>query len=142
MVPRYVVRGQRISPEKMELAKQLRRSMTPAERELWQELRANRMRGLQFRRQQVIAGYIADFYCDAVGMIIEVDGLIHEAQQDWDVERQQAIEQLGITVLRFTNDEVLGNLADVLERISTAIDMLNPSLSLSPWNRERLGREQ
>jgi len=141
-VPRYVVRGQRISPEKMELAKQLRRSMTPAERELWQELRANRMRGLQFRRQQVIAGYIADFYCDAVGMIIEVDGLIHEAQQDWDVERQQAIEQLGITVLRFTNDEVLGNLADVLERISTAIDMLNPSLSLSPWNRERLGREQ
>lgn len=141
-MPRYVVRGQRISPEKMELAKQLRRSMTPAERELWQELRANRMRGLQFRRQQVIAGYIADFYCDAVGMIIEVDGLIHEAQQDWDVERQQAIEQLGITVLRFTNDEVLGNLADVLERISTAIDMLNPSLSLSPWNRERLGREQ
>ncbi len=140
-MPRYVVRGQRISPEKMELAKQLRRSMTPAERELWQELRANRMRGLQFRRQQVIAGYIADFYCDAVGMIIEVDGLIHEAQQDWDVERQQAIEQLGITVLRFTNDEVLGNLANVLERIGVTIDTLSPSLAFSPWKRERPGRE-
>ena len=140
-MPRYVVRGQRISPEKMELAKQLRRSMTPAERGLWQELRANRMRGLQFRRQQVIAGYIADFYCDAVGMIIEVDGLIHEAQQDWDVERQQAIEQLGITVLRFTNDEVLGNLANVLERIGVTIDTLSPSLAFSPWKRERPGRE-
>lgn len=115
--------------------------MTPAERELWRELRANRMRGLQFRRQQVVAGYIADFYCDAVGMIIEVDGPIHEGQQDWDDERQKAIEQHGITVLRFTNDEVFGALAGVLERIGATIDVLNPSPGLSPWRRGRLGRE-
>ncbi|MCC6176089.1 MAG: DUF559 domain-containing protein [Chloroflexi bacterium] len=126
----------------MELAKQLRRTMTPAERVLWRELRANRMRGLQFRRQQVIVGYIADFYCDAVGLIIEVDGPIHEGQQDWDNARQEAIEQHGITVLRFTNDEVLSALAVVLEKIGATIDVLNPSPGLSPWRRELLGREQ
>ncbi len=93
------------------------------------------MRGLQFRRQQVIVGYIADFYCNAVGLVIEVDGSIHENQHDWDVERQKAIEGHDLTVLRFTNDEVLGDLPSVLERIGAAIETLNPSPGLSPWGQ-------
>ncbi len=53
-------------------ARELRREMTPAEKVLWQELRGNKL-GLHFRRQQIIAGFIADFYCYAASLIIEVD---------------------------------------------------------------------
>ena len=136
-----MVRGQQVASEKKEFAKRLRSEMTPAERVLWQWLRANRMRGLQFRRQQVIAGYIADFYCNAVGMVVEVDGTVHNEQRDWDEERQKAIEAHNLTVLRFANDEVLGGLASVLERIGAAIDALDPSPSLSPWRGEERRRQ-
>jgi hypothetical protein len=60
--------------EKAAFARQLRRSMTVAEQILWERLRSNRLQKMHFRRQQVIRGFIVDFYCHASRLVIEVDG--------------------------------------------------------------------
>lgn len=112
-----ILRTQRVTPEKRALAKQLRQQMTGAEKRLWQELRANRLDGLQFRRQQIIDGFSADFYCHSLKLIIEVDGPIHLAQVEYDQERDYVLAGRGLTILRVTNDEVLRDLPNVLARI-------------------------
>lgn len=78
-------------PVKITRAKELRRDMTPEERVLWQELRLLRQRGYAFRRQQVIAGFIVDFYCHNAALVVEVDGGIHDQQQEYDAERDAKI---------------------------------------------------
>jgi len=66
--------------EKRELATQMRREMTASENLLWQHLRANRLDGLHFRRQQVVDGFMVDFYCHAARLVVEVDGAVHARQ--------------------------------------------------------------
>ena len=77
MPVRNIVRGQKVSAKQLENAKELRREMTPAEKILWKHLKANRLNNLHFRRQQIVHGYFADFYCHQQDLIIEVDGSIH-----------------------------------------------------------------
>jgi len=113
--PRGVVRGQRIASEKLVRAKELRRSMTPAECFLWNELRRSQL-GVHFRRQQPIAGFIADFYCNSAGLVIEVDGPVHQAQQAGD-ERDRIIRGHGLRLLRISNEAVLTDLPAVLQKI-------------------------
>jgi len=116
---------QKVTREKKHRAKELRRAMTPAENALWQQLRRNQLYGLHFRRQQIIDGFIVDFYCHASNLIIEVDGGIHETQKEEDEERDVHLVSRGFLVLRFTNEEVANNLPMVLEKISKAC--LHPS---------------
>ncbi len=68
--------------------------MTPAEKFLWQELRGNKL-GVHFRRQQVIAGFIVDFYCHKAGLVLEVDGDIHDLQQEEDTRREKVLREMG-----------------------------------------------
>jgi very-short-patch-repair endonuclease len=117
---RNIVCGQRVEEAKIARAKQLRREMTPAESRLWNRLRRNQLGGLHFRRQQVIDGFIADFYCHAVGLVVEVDGEIHTDQADYDADRDRIFAQRGLRTLRVTNDEVLRTTDDVLQRIAAA----------------------
>ncbi len=124
-MPRNIVRGQPIDVSKKDMARRLRSDMTPAERLLWSHLRANRFEGRQFRRQQIINGYITDFYCHSAALVIELDGGIHERQQEYDTERQQALEFQGLRVLRFVNNQVLHGLPIVLTKISDAINATN-----------------
>ena len=112
-----VVIGQSVDSAKVNAAKQQRRTMTMAERLLWQQVRANRLGGFHFRRQQIVAGYIVDFYCHAAGLVVEVDGPIHEQQRDYDNERDDALSNLGFRIMRFSNNDVLHNLDAVLDRI-------------------------
>ena len=91
--------------------------MTPAERRLWQHLRANRLGGWHFRRQQIIDGFIVDFYCHKAGLVVEVDGPIHQQQEFEDHERTQALSGHGLKVIRFTNREVFDDLNQVLRTI-------------------------
>ena len=65
------------------------------------------MQGLKFRRQHAIDRYIVDFYCPEARLVIEVDGPIHRYTQDEDAQRQIKLEEHGLRVLRFTNDQVL-----------------------------------
>jgi type I restriction enzyme, R subunit len=103
-------------------ARQLRRQQTPAEARLWQALRRHQLDGLQFRRQHPIGMYVADFYCPAVRLIVEVDGSIHRDpdQQARDRYRDAVLSEMNLTILRVTNDDVLGNLAETLRRIRAA----------------------
>ena len=91
--------------------------MTDAEIRLWDALRANRLNGLQFRRQQFIDGFIVDFYCHALQLVVEVDGPIHASQAEYDRERDYTLAGHGLRVLRVTNDEVTHALPSVLARI-------------------------
>ncbi|HZP84976.1 MAG TPA: DUF559 domain-containing protein [Chthonomonadaceae bacterium] len=106
--------------EKQALARQMRQGMTPAERLLWQRLRNNRLHGLHFRRQQILDGFIADFYCHAAGLVIEVDGSVHAGREDYDGHRDQVIAARGLKVLRFTNTHIETDLEGVLTDIYAA----------------------
>ena len=116
----------RHAPEKRQAAYAMRRSMTPAERLLWTHLRANRLDGLHFRRQQVIDGFIVDFYCHAAGLVVEVDGPVHAEQTDYDAERDRVLAARGLLVLRFSNDRVRYELKTVLHEILSAARFLTP----------------
>lgn len=117
-MPQNIVIGQKVTSQKVAQAKALRRTMTLAERVLWQHLRGNRLADVHFRRQQIIAGYIVDFYCHRAALVIEVDGPIHDRQQEYDAYREQVLRARGVTVARFKNEEVLSHLDDVLTRIA------------------------
>ena len=121
MPRKNIVIGQKVNPEKVARAKELRETMTPAERYLWQHLRANQLDGWHFRRQQIIDGFIVDFYCHQANLVIELDGPIHDTQQAADAEREAILTRTGLTVLRFTNREVMGNVRLVLNQIRAAL---------------------
>lgn len=120
MPPEDIIFGQRVSDEKLELARELRRNMTPEERILWKHLRAHRLQGLHFRRQQVIDGFVVDFFCFDAALVVEVDGGVHRAQAGYDAERDVVLKKRGLRVLRITNEDVRHNLEDVLARIAQA----------------------
>ena len=107
------------------IAHKLRGQMTRAEACLWKYvLRARQMKGFQFRRQRPVLRYVADFMCKELMLVIEVDGGIHGDPiiERKDVERQHDLENIGFTVLRFTNDEVLNNIKGVFEAIEYWIE--------------------
>ena len=116
-----IIRGQNVRSEKLSFAKRLRREMTPAERALWRALRRNALDGLHFRRQQVIEGFIVDFYCDAVKLAIEVDGKPHEEQGEYDELREEVIARQGVRIIRIPN-EALHDIEAVIEFIKEKIE--------------------
>ena len=99
---------------------------TRAENLLWQELRRNALGANKFRRQHALGPFIVDFYCVPARLVIEVDGPIHRNQVDRDEERQACLEGLGLTVLRFSNDEILNDIQNVLGRISHYVQNESP----------------
>jgi len=98
MPVRRVVVGQSVWSEKVARAKELRRAMTSEEKLVWERVRANRLYGLSFRRQQIIDGYIIDFYCHAAAVVVEIDGPVHEQQVIADSYRDRALTHRGFKV--------------------------------------------
>lgn len=101
-------------------ARLLRENQTEAEQRLWRVLRARAVNGLKFRRQHPLDGLILDFFCAEVRLCVEVDGGIHDSQQERDAVRTAHLEQRGIRVIRFRNEEVLADLLGVLRRTARA----------------------
>jgi len=130
MPARNIVIGQNVTSAKVQRAKELRQNMTEAEKTLWQAVRANRLNGWHFRRQQIIGGFIADFYCHAAALVIELDGEIHKSQQEYDQERTEIIRNYGIEVIRFKNEEVITQLPQVLQKIDELCRQRSNSPSL------------
>ncbi len=83
---RNIVIGQRVADAKHARAREMRTAPTAEEELLWQRLRRNALGGFHVRRQQVIDGFIVDFYCHATGLVVEVDGAIHDQQASYDQE--------------------------------------------------------
>ena len=100
-------------------AKKLRTKMTPAEEVLWAAIKNKQLDGLKFRRQHPISRYVLDFFCTRAKLGIEVDGKYHEekAQKLYDVDRTDNLKLSNIKIIRFTNQEVLNQLDQVLESI-------------------------
>jgi len=106
----------------------LRKKMTVSERLLWDKIRNRRINGLKFRRQHPIHLYIADFYCHEKKLIIEIDGGIHKSDdiKENDQNRSAELDRLGISVIRFTNEEILGNIDQVINNLKIFISQLPP----------------
>lgn len=107
------------NPKLFEFSKILRKTQTNAEDMIWQCLRNRKVLGFKFRRQHPIGKYIADFYCYEAKLVIEIDGGIHNGieNQEYDKNRSFELEELGISVIRFTNEEVKKELEKVLSNI-------------------------
>jgi very-short-patch-repair endonuclease len=99
-------------------SRKLRNNMTIAEVHLWQYLRKDQL-GVRFYRQKPILDYIVDFYCPALKLIIEVDGGYHECaeQAQKDAIRETQLQKIGLTVLRFSNEQVLNQTRIALNQI-------------------------
>ena len=111
-------------PQIRDYAKELRKDMTRCERILWNELRNRKISNCKFRRQHPIDIFIADFYCHKKKLVIEVDGEIHEKQKEYDIGRDAEMEDYGITVVRFKNEEVENELSNVLDKIRVVCERL------------------
>jgi len=105
-------------------AKTLRLTMTETEKVLWDALKNKRLNGYKFRRQHPILRFIADFYCYEAKLIVEVDGEIHNdlTNKEYDEGRTFELNEYGIKIIRFTNDEVSDNLNEVLNKIHFEIN--------------------
>lgn len=109
-------------------ARDLRKSLTPAERVLWNVLKNRKMSGYKFRRQHPIYRYIADFYCHELRLVIELDGGVHDEvdQQEHDSNRDQVIREFGIQILRFKNEEVINDFKNVVEKLKEFLPRSSP----------------
>jgi very-short-patch-repair endonuclease len=114
------------NPKLITRAKELRKNMTPAERRLWYQY----LRTFKYRvfRQRSIDHFIVDFYCHSLQLVIEIDGDSHftEEAQAADRERTQILESYGLSVIRFTNQEVLQDFESVCNRIAAEIPLIFP----------------
>ena len=112
---------QRLRDKLRPIARQMRREPTPAEALLWTHLRNRQLCGYHFHRQHQIDRFIVDFVCLQSKLVIEVDGAIHQQQVEADLEREQILKSLGYRSIRFTNDQVLDETDQVLEKILASL---------------------
>jgi very-short-patch-repair endonuclease len=97
-------------------ARTLRQNLTEAQRRVWQILRSHQMKGYRFRRQVPIGRYTADFVCHEARLIVEIDGGQHDRSSPREAERSGFLQNEGCRILRFWNNDVLGNLDGVHKR--------------------------
>ncbi len=112
------------------LARENRKNPTVAESKMWNEvLRMRHFADYKFSRQKPIADFIVDFYCSALHLAIEIDGDSHAEAVEYDAARTAALNARGITVVRYTNDEILTNLSGVYDDLIRKAASLNDGLT-------------
>lgn len=109
------------------LRAELRSNQTEPEQQLWHKLRANQL-DVKFRRQHGISSYIVDFYCAERKLVVEIDGDSHFTPEakEYDLIRDRYMQQLGLIVLRFTNQQVMQQLDDVVIAIYRTLQIPSP----------------
>ena len=118
--------------ENLEKAKELRKNMTSQERKLWKILRNHQFYGFEIRRQYPIDKYIVDFICRSKKIIIEIDGSQHNQAERAEADRVRDFElgKLGLTVLRYSNQDIHGRFnivcEDIMKRVNVRVDDLKP----------------
>ncbi len=110
------------NPHLKELARNLRKNSTLSEVLLWKQLKNRGIRGMDFDRQKPIGDYIVDFFCKELMLAIEIDGESHYGKRETDVRRQKALEELGISFLRFSDKDIKTNLTEVVSAIERWMD--------------------
>jgi imidazole glycerol-phosphate synthase subunit HisF len=115
----------RASKTIFQYAEALRKNMTQTEKIIWERLSKNQL-GVKVRRQHPIENYIADFYCHELKLIIEIDGEIHllKENRDYDINRDVTLNDVGIEIIRFPNNQVINGIERVIEEIKKKIEEL------------------
>ena len=103
-------------------AEVLRKDMTVAEKKLWDRLNKSQL-GVRFKAQHPIDIFIADFYCHKFKLVVEIDGGIHETQKEYDEGRTAELESWGLTIIRFSNEEVMNDIEKVVEMIKNHLKL-------------------
>jgi very-short-patch-repair endonuclease len=105
---RSMIRRAAVDSLKVDLARRFRREPTEAEATAWRILRNRRLMGLKFRRQQIIAGFVVDFYCPSLRLVLEIDGGVHNdpIRGENDFARMEILQKLSVSVLRIPNHAV------------------------------------
>jgi len=116
------------SKSQLSLARRLRNQSTKAEQIMWRVLRNRQLSGYKFYRQVPLGAYVVDFWCKSRQFIIEIDGGIHVGRETQDQERDRVLSGLGYRIIRFTNDQVINDLNQVVEVIKTSL--ITNSISL------------
>ncbi len=103
-------------------ARENRKSPTPAEQKIWLDvLQGNKLQDLKFIRQKPLDAYIVDFYCSEYMLAVEIDGDSHGEQEEYDQKRTERLNALGVTVIRYSNEDVMTNIAGVYEDLKKKI---------------------
>jgi len=115
-----------MSHNNIELARNLRKNMTPQERKLWSLLRNKQFHNLSFRRQYPIGDYFVDFICWELNFVIEIDGGQHNEPKniEYDKERTEFLNKQGLKVIRIWNNDIDNNIENVFEELSNFINSI------------------
>ena len=120
-------------PSIIDLCRELRKKQTPAEDLLWEQLRNRKLSNKKFLRQHPICVYsafgknlyyIPDFYCNEAKLVVEADGPVHQFKKQYDKNRDAVLSELGLTILRFSNDEIIADPGGVLDKIKAKMQGL------------------
>ena len=128
----------RYNPELKQRARDLRKQGVLSEVLLWNQLKGRKLRGYQFMRQKPIGAYIVDFYCSKLRLVIEIDGESHSDKFDYDMRRQQFLESMGLTVLRFNDTEVKKDMDNVMRAIGGWMADREEQPPVSPFSKGEL----
>jgi very-short-patch-repair endonuclease len=111
-------------PKLFEYAREMRNDGTKAEAILWLRLKSRQVKGWKFRRQHPLSRFIADFYCHEKKLVVELDGSVHDSKehQEMDKVRTGILNEMGIKVIRFRNEEVIENVEIVVAKIINAAE--------------------
>jgi len=110
------------NPRLKQIARKLRNDMTLSEILLWQHIKGKQLSGYDFHRQKPINEYVVDFYCPRLKLVIEIDGDSHEGKEEADRIRQEKLESLGLTVMRFWDWDVKSNVDGIVEHLREWIE--------------------
>ncbi len=118
-----IVTNQKVCKKKLARSRELRKNMTFAETIFWEMAKNKKLLNLKFRRQQIIDGLIVDFYCNELGLIVEIDGCVHDTndQQYIDSQRNQIFKSRKLQVIRFSNNDIINKPEFVIEQIKNIL---------------------
>jgi very-short-patch-repair endonuclease len=112
----------RYNPRLKQIARTLRKNMTLSEILLWQQLKNKQLLGNDFHRQKPIDEYVVDYYCPKLKLVLEIDGDSHDGKEEADRIRQEKLESLGLTVLRYWDSDVKNNIDGIVEQFREWIE--------------------
>ena len=128
------------SKEIFEFAEKLRKNMTEAEKIVWERVCKNQL-DTRIRRQHPLWKFIADFYCHELKLIIEIDGDIHLSKEhrEYDIDREVTLNEFGIEIIRFTNNQVMNETDKVIAAIKKKIDELKQKMNTKVHDSNKAG---
>ena len=113
------------------LSRKLRSRSTTAEKRLWNAIRRRSVEGCLFVRQKPLLSYIADFYCSELLLVVEIDGASHDHKRELDINRTLELEEYRITVIRYSNEQIMNDLPRVIIHLSKVVQALKNKYSTS-----------